>query len=192
MQLYWLLYPQCYVTFLTFRFFKFHLPAMPSLPQLPCYHIIKTHLACFFSDPPSCYIIFLFWCLDSPRVKKHYPDSGVYISIASLYGHPFFLSKMVFMMILIDHNTRGARMGNIRHFPRTRPWLLSGIWIAQGREPSAKQTVWVPSFPHLLGYMCHLSNISGNFHYCLTVVTYVETTVCSVELGTYSPSSVKR
>jgi hypothetical protein len=35
MHLYWLLYVQCYVTFLTLKFFKLYLPAMPS--PLSCY-----------------------------------------------------------------------------------------------------------------------------------------------------------
>jgi hypothetical protein len=58
MQLYWLLHPQCYVTFITFRFFKFYLPAVPSLP--PSY-IIKTQ---------TC--LLLFWPYFLLQLRPHH------------------------------------------------------------------------------------------------------------------------
>jgi hypothetical protein len=83
MQLYWLLNPQCYVTFFTFRFFKFYLPAMPSSPP---FHIIRKQ-TCLFLFWPSPWLHYSpLWCLDPPRVKEHHLDLRVCIFIASLHG----------------------------------------------------------------------------------------------------------
>jgi hypothetical protein len=119
MQLYWLLYPQCYVTFFTFELFKFYLSAMPS----PSPIILSEHrLACFFSFfflPSSLLHYSPLWCSDPSKVKEHHLDLGVCTSIESLHVWPFFFCGI--------HNGpdrqqyQGTRQGNIKRAPKIRP-----------------------------------------------------------------------
>jgi hypothetical protein len=45
---------------------------------------------------------------------------------------------------LIDHSTRGARQGNIKHAPRIRPIALSEFWIHLRQRTILQTGYWNP------------------------------------------------
>jgi hypothetical protein len=45
---------------------------------------------------------------------------------------------------LIDHSTRGARQGNIKHAPRIRPIALSEFWIHLRQRTILQTGHWDP------------------------------------------------
>jgi hypothetical protein len=68
-----------------FGFFKFYLSTMPSLPPASLSeHSLSVSLLVLL--PATSFHPLM---LGPPRVKEHL-DLGVYISIASLHGRPFF------------------------------------------------------------------------------------------------------
>jgi hypothetical protein len=53
-------------------------------------------------------------------VKEHHLDLGVYI-FTNITCMAIFLFIMAFVIVLINHSTRGKRQGNIKHAPRIMP-----------------------------------------------------------------------
>jgi hypothetical protein len=85
---YWLLHPQCYVTFFTFRFLSFTCLLCHPLPLL---HFQNPDLLVSFFWPSFLLHYPPLWYSDPLRVKEHHLDLGVCIFIASLHGRLFSL-----------------------------------------------------------------------------------------------------
>jgi hypothetical protein len=69
-----------------------------------------------------------------------------------------FLSVMVSIIVLIDHSTRGARWGNIKHAPRIRPIAPIRVLNPPKAKPPSKQVTGIPSSPSLDRDMGKLSH----------------------------------
>jgi hypothetical protein len=79
----------------------------------------------FFFGTPPCYIIppFDAWThLGSKRASSWF--RLLYFHSIITWTAVFFFSIVASTVVLMDHNTKGTRQGNIKHAPKTRPIAL--------------------------------------------------------------------
>jgi hypothetical protein len=96
-------------------------------------HCYVIPFPCYIIRTQSCLFLFWFssllhysplWCSDPPRVKEHHLDLGVCIFYSIITRVAVLFSIVASVMVLMNHNTKGTRQGNIKYALKTKHTAL--------------------------------------------------------------------